>query len=537
MLDTLIKSLQLKMTYSVNTFIYAIKQIPGLRKILSDRLYSLSWLKTLLTVLSVIKEILSTFIWKFVYVGIMIVLPLMLFLSGDDEVILPEWNAMLQAFIFLTIAGGIVNNDFLTGSMDKYYAVFLLRMDAKKHAISNYIYLLFRFFVGFLVVGLVVTLIMELPTWYALLIPCFVVAVKLFFAAIETKIFDKKNSTKEKKYFIRTKRGTSIGYYKSTIVFLLLVAAYLPVALGFVLPENILLVIMGTGIVIGIASVFVLKNYKNYRKAYRTAISEFMDSLSIFENAAVKMINNQIDEKNIVSSNKSGFEFLNELFVKRHRKILWRSSRNTAIGIAIVTLVALLAMIIIPVASEVVRVLITERLPMVAFAMYVLNKGQGYTRALFTNCDHSLLTYPVYRKGENILKLFRIRLREISKINLLPSAALAAGLSILLFFSGGPDNPIFYLVVIVSVIALGIFFSVHYLAMYYLLQPFTVNTEIKSGLYQIIMALTYIVCYMMMQLDIPPMWFGMVTIVFCVIYSIVASIMAYSLAPKTFRIK
>ena len=49
------------MTYNVNTFIYALKSIPGLKRILSDKLYTLGWLKALLTVVMILKEFIMTF--------------------------------------------------------------------------------------------------------------------------------------------------------------------------------------------------------------------------------------------------------------------------------------------------------------------------------------------------------------------------------------------------------------------------------------------------------------------------------------------
>ena len=42
------------------------------------------------------------------------------------------------------------------------------------------------------------------------------------------------------------------------------------------------------------------------------------------------------------------------------------------------------------------------------------------------NCDHSMLTYSCYKEPASILKLFRIRLREIMKINLLPASVMGA---------------------------------------------------------------------------------------------------------------
>ena len=135
------------------------------------------------------------------------------------------------------------------------------------------------------------------------------------------------------------------------------------------------------------------------------------------------------------------------------------------------------------------------------------------------------------------MKLFQIRLREIIKVNLLPAVAIGTGLVVLLYASGGTENPLNYVVLLVSVVCMSIFFSVHYLMLYYLLQPYNADTEIKSGTYQIITTITYIVCYLMLQLKMPTMLFGIVTIVFCVLYCLVASILVYRFAPKTFKIR
>ena len=135
------------------------------------------------------------------------------------------------------------------------------------------------------------------------------------------------------------------------------------------------------------------------------------------------------------------------------------------------------------------------------------------------------------------LKLYWIRLREIIKVNLLPASFIGAGLAFLLFATGGTDNQLNYVVLFVSIVALSIFFSVHYLTLYYLLQPYNAGTEIKSGTYQLIISGTYIVCYTMMRFKMSTLIFGVMTIVFCIIYCVVASILVYKFAPKTFRIR
>ena len=93
------------------------------------------------------------------------------------------------------------------------------------------------------------------------------------------------------------------------------------------------------------------------------------------------------------------------------------------------------------------------------------------------------------------------------------------------------------MLIFVTITALSIFFSVHYLTLYYLIQPYNAGTEIKSGTYQLVIWLTYMICYIMIQIKLPTLYFGIAAIVFCVAYSIVASVLVYRLAPKTFRIR
>ena len=107
----------------------------------------------------------------------------------------------------------------------------------------------------------------------------------------------------------------------------------------------------------------------------------------------------------------------------------------------------------------------------------------------------------------------------------------------LLYASGGTDNPLNYAVLLVSILCLSVFFSVHYLTMYYLLQPYNAGTEMKSGVYQLVLSVTYFLCFFMMQLKMPTLVFGLMTILFCVIYSGIACLLIYRLAPKTFRLR
>ena len=239
----------------------------------------------------------------------------------------------------------------------------------------------------------------------------------------------------------------------------------------------------------GMASITRLTTFRDYyaiNKELLAGLTNQMDST-----AAAQLVK-QANEKKIsadtsITSSRKGFEFLNELFIKRHKKILWNST--------------------------------------------------NFTQALFMNCDHSLLTYSFYKQPSFILRLFQIRLREIMKINAVPALVIGIGLALILFATGGTDNPLNYVVLVVSILCMSLFFSIHYLTIYYLLQPYNAGTELKSGTYRIVLSVTYVVCFALMRLRMPIMIFGIMTIVFCVLYSIVASILVYRFAPKTFRLR
>ena len=59
-------------------------------------------------------------------------------------------------------------------------------------------------------------------------------------------------------------------------------------------------------------------------------------------------------------------------------------------------------------------------LPYFVFVMYILNRGTTVTQAMFMNCDHSMLTYRIYRTPKVILGVFKERLKTLILINLVP---------------------------------------------------------------------------------------------------------------------
>lgn len=521
MLKILRLSFALRNTYRVNGILYSLKQIPLLKRILPQTLYKVRGFKIFAGVLSVIWELLSIFIGKLLYFLFMIYGIGMLYDQTS-----PEQN-FLHSLIFLTWIGAWMNTNLFNPTRDKYYAMILMRMDARKYTLVNYFYGIAKVIVGFLPFSLLFGLNAKVPLWMCLLIPFSVAGIKMAIAA--SSLWDY-----EKRGFVYNEN--KLRKFLWVMVVLCLAAAYGLPAMGIMLPKLLSMILFISFIPAGCVGLWKILNFKGYREINQQLLSQMNNQMDSAKQAVKKSTEKAISTDTAITSRRKGFEYLNELFIKRHQKILWKATKKiTLVAVGIICM-GFLGLYYFPEINEKVNKAILNFLPYFTFILYAINRGTGFTRALFMNCDHSLLTYSFYKQPRFILKLFRIRLREIMKINVVPAVVIGAGLCFLLYASGGTENILNYVILFVSIVSMSLFFSIHYLTVYYLLQPYNAGSEIKSGTYQIIMSVTYLVCYMMMRVKMSILLFGIACIAFCILYSVVACILVYRLAPKTFRL-
>ena len=258
--------------------------------------------------------------------------------------------------------------------------------------------------------------------------------------------------------------------------------------------------------------------------------------------ASMKEVQNKnswdmISQDQKITSQKTGYAYFNDLFIKRHKRILWRSSkRMTLICLGIVVFTGILEVFLAE-AREVVQGFVLNYLPYFVFILYSFNSSKSVVQAMFRNCDHSMLTYSFYRRPDVILSLFRLRLRSLIVINLMPALVLAIGLPILLAISQADESIWVYPIVFICIVSTSIFFSIHYLTSYYLLQPYNEFTETKSATYGIVMSLTYIVCFAFIYIHMSTYVFGTIMSLFCILYILIAYKLVYAKAPKTFRLR
>lgn len=512
-------SLSLKNAYRVNSILYMLQQTPIIKRFLLGNIYCSFKLKSLANTLSVIWEILSVFVVKLLYFGIMLIGAIMLYPAQEKS------QLFLHIFVFLTLLGSFTNTYIFKPSKDKYYALVLLRMDTQCYAVSNYLYYILKTFIGFAIVGGISGHLAGLSILQYALIPFFVVSLKLIMASISLVHYE------------RTKKAPNedqINYLIWGVILLLLLGAYGLPALQISLPISISMAIMVVSILAGALSICKVFTFRHYPSMYREILTQSENTAKQNEHEQAEQT---ITYSPNVSSHRKGLDYLNDLFVKRHRKILWKSVKRITVACIVLTGLLLLAGYFQPMLKEQINAMLLRWSPSALFfVMYLVNRGGEFTKALYMNCDYSLLTFSFFKRPEHIFRLFLIRLHQIIKINLLPALTIGICLSAMMSVSnlGNGGN---YLIIVVQSICLSIFFSIHYLLIYYLLQPYNMGTHVKSGDYRVIEIAPFFICLWIIKMDIPPFYLGTISVAMCVLYYFIAVFLVRRYASGTFRIR
>lgn len=516
-------SFRLRMAYRINSILYALRQIPLVKKVIPVTLYGNTILKNIITCIALLWELLSIFINKGLYVLVFVFVPVF-FISNDTKILM-----ILNILFFLTIAGAISNNTMFDPTKDKYYAMILMRMDARIYTLTNYLYNMFKILLGMGVSLACLRFFFNIPFYICVLIPVYIIFSKTISATFSLYQFEKKGQ-------IRNENSPVFKVWAGIIICWIL--AYAGLFLRMYLPFYVYIGAMLIVCIVGLILSRYVWNYGKYKEMYRILLQNTpLDMQAIMKDAQAKNITDAIKMDETITSDKTGYAYFNDLFVKRHKKILWRYSKKLSLIIIGVALVIGIGELFFDEVGMIVQKFVLDYLPYFIFILYSFNSSKSVVQAMFRNCDHSMLTYSFYRRPEVILSLFRLRLRSLILINLFPAVALAIGLDVLLALSGSKESLLVYLIVFICIISTSIFFSIHYLTCYYLLQPYNEFTETKSATYSLIMSLTYGICFAFIYLHMSTYVFGTIMTIFSLVYIAISYRLVYKKAGQTFRLR
>lgn len=279
------------------------------------------------------------------------------------------------------------------------------------------------------------------------------------------------------------------------------------------------------------------KNFKGYDKIIEKTINVYKIAVKDAKNiqdGVVKIENKDINKKEKIKG--EGFDYLNKLFFKRHKRHLLKPTLIKT-GIFFVLGICgffLLSRLTIK-GNEVYKILIYA-IPIIS---YILFKQDKILMAFYKNCDSSLLYYNFYREDKNLLKMFWLRFNSIFKLMAIPMGAMfiiyiGIAIKYLTKTNYNLSLPIFY------ILLNAIFFTVLPLFQYYIIQPFDKEGKQKS----LVLVLMNIFLYYIFILGLPALAtkigeikFMLIISIFMVAFVGLASFLIYKFAPKTFKIK
>ncbi|MBU3088777.1 hypothetical protein KPL42_09770 [Clostridium gasigenes] len=531
MLNIFLTSFKVSFVEGANSFIYLLSKLPLIGKKIPESLYKETKVKMVLGLIKYILSLFSEFFRKGLYLAVFVGIPTVALTKGRGIEVDTERLYIHIYFILSFMAGSLLNSMLLKVDKDAYNMITLMRVDPKKYYLGQIIYKIISqsIFLSPLMlinIGFKKTLIVLLT-------------LGAFRILGETVVL-----------FIFSKYKVVLGRNKVLPIVLILVApifAYLLPFFNIILGEFIILnpISICIIIVLGFLAASYLWNSKSYTALSKRLISKgaiFNDGENlkgvVFADVAIN--EKSIDIKTLNSkklNKKSGYDYLNSIFFNRHKKIVINAIRNRVVIIGVATVASVILLLIFPNYKEKVAVNIIKASGYLVFVMYMISTTQRICKAMFFNCDISLLRYGYYKDPKAILDNFRVRLKRVVLYNLIPSVTICLGLTIIIIFCGKAYSIIELLPIFLAILGLSGFFSIYHLFMYYIVQPYTKDLTIKSPLFHISNFIVYMVSYQALQIKVATSYFTLVVIVITMLFIPIALFTIYKMAPKTFKLK
>ncbi|KUP20999.1 hypothetical protein [Paenibacillus sp. DMB5] len=538
MLSTLNTIMDIRGVSGANRIMYYFMRIPWLGTLMKDNVYSNRTLKKSFTIAALILRILYGFLTRFAYLGLIIYLPVSL--AGGDLTQPQQYNLYLHILLLLSFGVSAVSNAvILEPKRDKYICVKLMRMPADKymHAVMGLRGV--SFFIYFVPAMMVFAGLYGAPLWHGLLLALLLTFWRTAAEAVHLRIFDRKEIVVVKQNVL-VWSVIGAGY----------LLAFLPLYTGsalldmdavlFSLPAVLAALLPGI-----IAAVYIAR-YPRYRSAV-DAVTEIDDPLldmgRMMKEANLKQVETKEQDFSADQlrpeqfAGKSGYAYLNAIFFSRHRRFLVQPIQRRLMIIGVLFAIGLLLQLVAPELSSRLASYLVRALPVFVIVMNFTSIGELVCKAMFFNCDLSLLRYGFYRDRSAILSNFRVRLLRISGLNLIPAAAICIAMNLLIFLSAESWSAADSLIYSATVLGLSLFFSVHHLFMYYIFQPYSTELNVKNPFFSIVNSIIMGVAVISMQFKGAPGQFAMLVLLAAAVYMVIALFLVYKYSYKTFRVK
>ena len=542
MINTIIQGRMLVFVQQVNVLLYYVRKLPLVGEKIPYRLYGETDIKKAIGIIPVVFSVIGAFVGTFLYFLLMIKLPAN-WIQGfwqKEGLFVDQKAVMVYLFLIFSFLPGsfLVSNLMTEGAKKDYVLLHVMRIPAVQYYRSKMVLKGVKDTICFLVPLL----------WFGFGAESALFVVSLFFTRYigHAGILQhyRHSEKKGKKVFWK-----SLG--KTFLMFGIILALGYGVAAAaprlfldrYVMAEVVVFLSLA---LVGMFCFPKVWNYGGYTIFAKKMVSrkDFLEQDDAVKEARAADV--QIQDKDISKEElrsrkyeeKEGYDYLNAIFFERHKRIVSRAVKSRIIIILAVGLIGAVALLFVgEQMKQKTFEAMTQMMPVMVFVMYLESTGGRICKAMFFNCDISLLKYGYYREADAILKNFKIRLRKLLMLDAVP-AAIICGMILLWTLLCGEILAVWKAIPLMAgSLLLSAFFCLFHLFMYYITQPYTEEKTVKSPIFSVVNALVYFGCYLCLQIQTGSWLFTLGVLAVTIIFIPLSYFCVFRFAPKTFKIR
>lgn len=535
---------QLHITQTYNKMLFYLQKFPMFGKKIPNRFYNAKIFKNVITVIGAIGAILNQFFTKALYFGILLLASLILVEVNPDSH--QEISIVFKNFLFfLSIISGSISKIKQIDPSDLFdiLCIRYLQMEPKRYYQAQMVLQYGFFFITYsLILGIVFAIIGE-SIIQALFFTILLIGLRFVSQVLYLFMFQPEKELPIRNYTILSLASVAIGCFLAPMYGYDYISPALPNLFG--------LGAAVTGLVLIGITMPILKNTTKYRKIVRTIlttekIKETESLMSEAESITVQVDDDVLDEDSsfTTETETTGISYINNIFFERLDHLFKKRIRIAVAVLAFLFIVVSAVLFgvqqfgVIEITSADTESLFSGAWHIVIiYVSSLAYLGEHFTKFCFYNMDRVLMKNNYYRQPEYLLESIWIRLKYAIRFNLPIFITVIVGTTLVYFISGGRSILVLLLAYLSSAV-LMVFFSVHYLFLYYLIQPYTENMENKSPIYSIASFITFYAPLVLLQ-EVEVMSSIVIVYIyaFILIYLVIGLLAVTKIAPKRFKLR
>ena len=535
---------QLHITQTYNKMLFYLQKFPVIGKNIPNRFYNARKFKNVITVVGGVGAIVNQFFTKALYFVILLLLSLLLVEVKPDSH--QDVSFVFKSFLFfLSLVSGSLLKIKQIDPSDPFdiLCIRYLRMEPKRYYQAQ-MALQYGFFLLTYSLMLGVAFLMVGESFIqAFAFTILLLGLRSVSQVLYLYMFNVEKEKPVKNYTLFTLACVAMGSFLAGMYGYGHIALNLPHFFGWGAAA--------TGLGLIVATFPILKRTTRYRDIVRTILTteKIKETQTLISDAEAMTVQIDDDDLNEDSTFKTeteatGISYINNIFFERLGH-LFKKRIRIAIAVLAFLFIVLGAILYGIQQLGVVEITAADTESMFSGAWHIViiyisslaYLGEHFTKFCFYNMDRVLMKNNYYRQPDYLLESIWIRLKHAIRFNLPIFFTIIVGTTLIYFISGGQSLSVLLLAYLSSAV-LMVFFSVHYLFLYYTIQPYTENMENKSPIYSIATFITFYAPIFLLQ-EVDAMSSGVIIYIyiFILIYLVIGLFAVIKIAPKRFKLR